>query len=228
MYRKTLHSGGNGGLVFTKSKKLYRMLLASADKGKQVWRNDIDLRNPNFALMPALNFTTNDLSSAIGSASLLRLKKSIEARLKWTKKFSSKLNKTKTCIPYNLNNNFSVFFFPVFVRHNMLRCSKEEFANALLAEGVGLQPHYGCVISDWKWAKKYMSTFKIAKNATEIRDNSFNLFVNEKYSDKEVDDIINSIIKVENYYLKKNVNKSFSKVKSPDCCGYPSRCLIYS
>lgn len=228
MYRKTLHSGGNGGLVFTKSEKLYRMLLASADKGKQVWRNDIDLRNPNFALMPALNFTTNDLSSAIGSASLLRLKKSIEARLKWTKKFSRKLNKTKTCFPYNLNNNFSVFFFPVFVRHNMLRCSKEEFANALLAEGVGLQPHYGCVISDWKWAKKYMSTFKIAKNATEIRNNSFNLFVNEKYSDEEADDIINSIIKVENYYLKKNVHKSFSRVKSPDCCGYPSKCLIYS
>ena len=30
-----------------------------------------------------------------------------------------------------------------------------------------------------------MSTFKIAKNATEIRNNSFNLFVNEKYSDEE-------------------------------------------
>ena len=73
-----------------------------------------------------------------------------------------------------------------------------------------------------------MSTFKIAKNATEIRNNSFNLFVNEKYSDEEADDIINSIIKVENYYLKKNVHKSFSKVKSPDCCGYPSKCLIYS
>ena len=55
-------------LFIQKNLKLYHMLL-SADKGKQVWRNDIDLRNPNFAIMPALNFTTNDLSCAIESAS---------------------------------------------------------------------------------------------------------------------------------------------------------------
>ena len=62
--------------------------------------------------------------------------------------------------------------------------------------------------------KKIYEYFKIAKNTTEIRDNSFNLFVNEKYSDKEVDDIINSIIKVENYYLKKCKKKLFKSKKS--------------
>ncbi len=228
MYRKTLHSGGNGGLVFTKNEDLYKMLLASADKGKQVWRNDIDLRNPNFALMPALNFTTNDLSCAIGSASLSRLQSSIDARFNWTKNFSKKLIETRTCYPYNLNKNFSVFFFPVFVRHEFLDCSKKEFAEALAQEGIGLQPHYGCVISDWKWAAKYMDELKIAKNASHIRDNTFNLFVNEKYSDKEIDDIIEAIKKVENFYLKKDLkNENISTFKL-DCCGSPLNCTMYS
>ena len=71
--------------LFIQNLKLYHMLLASADKGKQVWRNDIDLRNPNFAIMPALNFTTNDLSCAIGSASLRRLDKTIKLRNNWVK-----------------------------------------------------------------------------------------------------------------------------------------------
>jgi perosamine synthetase len=226
MYRKTLHSGGNGGLVYTKDEKLYKMLLASADKGKQVWRNDIDLRNPNFSVMPALNFTTNDLACAIGSASLSRLQSAIDARLKWTMKFSKELIKTKTCYPYNLNENFSIFFFPVFVRQHLLKCSKKEFADALLAEGIGLQPHYGCVISDWQWAADYMDEMKFAKNATEIRDNSFNLFVNEKYSDEEIKDIINAIIKVEDYYLKDDAKKDDLQNKL-ECCGFPSKCTMY-
>ena len=48
-----------------------------------------------------------------------------------------------------------------------------------------------------------MSKFSIAKNATDIRNSSFNLFVNEKYGNKEIKDIINAIKKVENYYIKK-------------------------
>lgn len=220
MYRKTLHSGGNGGLVYTKSEELYKMLLASADKGKQVWRKDIDLRNPNFAIMPALNFTTNDLSCAIASASLKRLDETIEQRYKWTKKFSDRLSETKSCYPYRFNNSFSVFFFPVFVKTELISCDKKVFAEALLAEGIGLQPHYGCVISDWKWSKDYMESFDIAKNATDIRDKSFNLFVNEKYSDTEIDDIIGAIQKVEKHYLKKDYEKIYFTESKIDCCGF--------
>jgi perosamine synthetase len=220
MYRKTLHTGGNGGIVFTRNKNLYKMLLAAADKGKQAWRTDIDLRNPNFSIMPALNFTTNDLSCAIGLASLERLDKTIKLRNNWIEKFIPYLKKTKTCYPYNFNKGFSIFFFPIFVRTNLINCSKQDFANALIAEGIGLQPHYGCVISDWKWAKPFINDFKIAKNASKTRDNSFNLFVNEKYGMKEIKDITNAIIKVEHFFLKKNNKIQSKKELKLDCCGF--------
>ena len=227
MYRKTLHTGGNGGIVYTKDKNLYNLLLAAADKGKQVWRKDIDLRNPNFSVMPAINFTQNELASAIGIASLARLDECIKKRNIWVKNFIPELNKTKTCYPYNFNDDFSVFFFPIFVRTELLTCSKKEFADALLHEGIGLQPHYGCVISDWEWSKEYMVENKVAKNAKETRDNSFNLFVNEKYGDQEIEDIIQAIKKVENFYLKKDTESLNIQNRKLDCCGFKNNHCEY-
>ncbi len=229
MYRKTLHTGGNGGIVFTKNKKLYHNLLAAADKGKQVWRNDIDLRDPNNSIMSSINFTQNELASAIGIGSLSRLEKTLKKRKNWVKRFIPELKKTKTCYPYRFNNSFSVFFFPIFVRVEKLKCSKKQFANALMHEGIGLQPHYGCIISDWRYSKKYFKSFKVAKNATNIRDHSFNLFVNENYGSKEIKDIIKGIIKVENYYLKKNEDKIKNIDKKMICCGFKNnKCEYYN
>jgi perosamine synthetase len=73
MYRKTLSSGGSGGLVFTTSEDTYRLAMAHADRGKATWRTDINLADPSLAQFVALNFNTNEFSSAIGIASLARL-----------------------------------------------------------------------------------------------------------------------------------------------------------
>ena len=40
-------------------------------------------------------------------------------------------------------------------------------------------------------------------NAEFIRDKSFNLFLNENYTNLEANEIVSAIKKVENYYLKK-------------------------
>ena len=97
------------------------------------------------------------------------------------------------------------FFFPVFVDTEKITCSKIAFAEAVAAEGVELNPHYGCVISAWHWAKPYLSDDFVAVNSLWTRDNSFNLHSNERYSDEEAQDIIGAILKVENHYLKTQV-----------------------
>ena len=42
----------------------------------------------------------------------------------------------------------------------------------------------------------------VTKNAEDVRDRSFNLILNEKYGDQEVEDIVNATIKVQNHYQK--------------------------
>jgi hypothetical protein len=50
--------------------------------------------------------------------------------------------------------------------------------------------------------KKYLSDNFYPKNAINFQHKTFNLLFNEKYGVKEVDDVVNAILKVENYYIK--------------------------
>jgi len=203
MYRKNLIAGSSGGVVYTKDEELYKLALAYADRGKQVWRDDINLNDPGYALFPALNFNTDEISCAIGRASLKRLQDTIDKRVEFLEYFISLLKeKSIVCKPYNFNKNFSPFFFPVFVDESKLKCSKTEFAKALNERGVGNNPHYGCVISEWKWAEKYFVGDYETKNASEVKNSSFNLFLNENYNEKTAKQIVDEIIKIETKYIK--------------------------
>lgn len=49
-----------------------------------------------------------------------------------------------------------------------------------------LNEDYGCVASEWKWLSKTLKKKLTAKNASEYRKKTFNLFLNENYKTKEV------------------------------------------
>lgn len=203
MYRKNLIAGASSGIVYTQNTPMYRRALAHADRGKQVWRNDVNQNDPGNALFPALNFNTDELSCAIGLASLRRLQDTIDKRVAFIKRLIALMSESKVCSPYHFHDGFSPFFFPVFVDTDMIRCSKTTFAEAVAAEGIGLNPHYGCVISSWEWAKPYLSDGFIAENALNTQNRSFNLSINERYGEKEAQDIVSAILKVESYFLKR-------------------------
>lgn len=198
MYRKSLHSGGSGGIVYSRDLDLHRQALAHADRGKPVWRSDLDLRNPGHALFPALNFNTDELSCAIGIASLGRLRDAIDRRNAFLSLLTKGLRvRSRACQPYNFHSGFSPFYFPIFVDTAKLACSKQDFATALQAEGIDLGAHYGCVVSSWEYARPYVKQPCRTPNADDTRDRSFNLFVNERYGRQEAEDVVNAIVKVE-------------------------------
>lgn len=203
MYRKNLASGGSGGLIYTQDLELYRRTLAHIDHGKPVWRTDLNLKDPRHALFPALNFNTDELSCAIGLASLRRLQDTIDKRLAFLEQFVSELQvHSRACRPSAFHRGLSPFFFPLIVDSEQLSCSKLEFAKALQAEGIPLDPEYGCVIRSWTWALPYLSDDFEAVNALAMRDRSFNLFLNERYGDEEARDILAAIAKVEGHFTR--------------------------
>ena len=201
MYRKNISSGGSGGIVFTKNKKIYRNILEYSDRGKKIYKN-INLNDPSLASKPALNHNTNEFSCAITISSLERLKMNIKKRKIILRKLILELKKTKTCKPSEFNDGFSPFFFPIIVDHNQLKCSKITFAKKLKSEGVGLLEEYNCVIPKWKWAKKYFKGNFVALNAIRFSKISFNLFINENYTKKIIKKIVDKIILVEKKYVK--------------------------
>ena len=105
MYRKSLSTGGNGGLVYCRDLDLFRLCLAHADRGKPAWRDDLDLRSPQHCLFPALNWTTNEFACAIGLSYLKRLQATVDARRSWTRELSRRLAlESQACSPYAIDD----------------------------------------------------------------------------------------------------------------------------
>ena len=91
----------------------------------------------------------------------------------------------------------SPFFYPIIVDTAALPVSKREFAAMVAAEGIGLNAHYTYMLADWGYLRPYLADEFETVNARAIRDTSFNLFVNEKYGTREVEDTLTAILKVE-------------------------------
>jgi perosamine synthetase len=201
MYRKASMTGAAGGVVYTRSLALHRRALAYADRGKTPWIDGFDDKNPDQFVVPALNFHTDEISCAIGLASWRRLPATIAARLAFVRGLDALHNQSRLCRPYGWTDGDSPFFYPIMVDAAALPVAKTEFAKAIAAEGIGLNPHYNYLAADWHYLKPYLIDEFEPANARSIRDRCFTLFLNEKYGWQEVEDTIAAILKVEHAYL---------------------------
>lgn len=203
MYRKAHMTGGSGGVVYTRNLELFRKVLANADRGKPIWIEGFDDRNPNEFLFPALNFHTDELSCAIGLASLDRLTDTIVRRLTFIGDVSAKLiDEEIGCHPYGYSPADSPFIYPIFFDTTQFKCSKIEFANAVGKEGIGLNPHYQYVVAEWPWVKSHLADYFDTPNARDVRDRTFNLYLNENYGEQESTDVVAAIVKVGRYFRR--------------------------
>ena len=203
MYRKAHSTGPSGGLVYSRDFELFRSALVHSDRGKPSWRDDFDDRDPSTYLAPALNHHTDEISCAIGYASLRRLPSTIISRLAFVSDFVARLyDASNVCHAYRFMPTSSPFFYPVVVDVDAITCSKIEFAEAIRAEGIDLNPHYKYVVCEWPYIRPYLADDFDTPNARSIRDRSFNLYLNEKYGEQESRDCVKAIVKVEKHFKK--------------------------
>lgn len=203
MYRKAHMTGASGGVVFSRDLDLFHQALAHADRGKPRWRNDFDDRNPNQFLFPALNLHTDEISCAVGVASLARLQDTILRRLMFLAEFTGRLkDRAAVCAPFGYTPSDSPFVYPVLVDCERISCSKQDFAKAVLAEGIGLNPHYQYLVADWPYLKPHLADDFATPNARVMRDCSFMLYLNENYGLSEASDCTKAIVKVEKRYAR--------------------------
>jgi dTDP-4-amino-4,6-dideoxygalactose transaminase len=203
MYRKAHMTGPSGGLIYSRNLQVFRNALVHADRGKPRWRDDFDDRNPATYLAPALNHHTDEISCAIGLASLKRLPSTIVSRLAFVSDFVARLyDASDVCRGYRFMPTSSPFYFPVIVDVDAISCSKIEFAEAVRAEGIDLNPHYRYVVCEWPYIQPHLADDFDTPNARSIRDRSFNLYLNENYREQESKDCVKAIVKVEKYFKK--------------------------
>lgn len=205
MYRKNIGTGSCGGIIFTKKKSLYNEAMSHADRGKPFENSNYDPKDVKSFKYPALNLNLDEISCSIGISTLKKLPKLISRRLEIALFLKNKLNKnSKVFKILNLEKNItpSIYFITIFIDLKKIRVKKNLFLNSLQSEGVELNPNYQEVVCTWPWIKKYLFKDFISSNAINYRNNSFNLFLNEKYKKSDVSQIYKSLLKIENYYIK--------------------------
>ncbi len=196
MYRKAHVTGASGGVVYARDRAVFERALAHADRGKPRWRADFDDRDPSNYLFPALNHHTDEISCAIGIASLERLPRTIAARLAYVRGVCAGLAGNNAVRPRAYSDADSPFVHPVFVDLPGGAAAKKRFAEAVRAEGIPLNPHYMYVVHEWPWVRPHLADAFDCPNATAARDASFCLYLNENYGPAEAADTVAAIDKV--------------------------------
>ena len=156
-------------------------------------------------LFPSHNFNADEISCAIGTSVLSKLQNIIDRRHEIANKIDVALKASSVVHPTNLElsgSKSSIFFHTVVVDIDKLKVSKVQFANAIAAEGIMINADYRDIVCEWQWIPEYVREYKKTPNSINFRDRSFNILFHEQFGDAEVEDIIKSILKVEESYSK--------------------------
>ena len=214
MFGKHFCCGGQGGMVFTKDPDTYRAVRNAADRGKPYDEES------NGNVIASLNFNMDEVHAAIGRVQLKKLPIIVEKRRAFVQLLKDKgISQLKSIVIPELlpTIEHSYWYWRLGVDGSKLTCSKDEFCAALIAEGLLINPDYiasvPCTL-DWytNRADKHPWNNPLYKgdptqepnipNALASVKKYFNLNMSASWSEREADDIVAIIKKVESAYLK--------------------------
>jgi perosamine synthetase len=209
-------TGAQGGVVYTKNQDFYWEAKRFADRGKP-----FNTDSPTNVRI-GLNLNSNELSATIGRVQLKRLPNIIESRRKFVKGLVNAIKDLKSIshgwMPDNSESSY--WYVRMHVDCDKLTVNKDQFVNALAAEGIPCFASYRHIPSEAKWfierntygksgypwtdpAYKGDRNWKFpCPNAVEATETHFNLSINENFGDQEVADFAEALRKVEKAYLK--------------------------
>lgn len=186
MYRKAHITGSNGGAVLTNSFSVFSEAVKHADRGKNKFSSSFEPRDPKNYDLPALNFNLDELSCAIGTASLARLPHTIECRLKYVDTLRSMVAGTNFLIS-DLSETDSPFIIPVRCPDDWSVDDKMSLAAHLHDNGIPHNPHYRYLVTEWKDIQNLHISPGYLPNALFARDHHLCLYINEKYTEKHAE-----------------------------------------
>lgn len=216
MFGKHHCTGGQGGVVYTNNEELHWQAKRFADRGKPF---NIEASGN---VVAGLNCNLNDLSAAIGSAQLKKLPGIIEKRHEIGEAIKNGCkNRKAVSVGWQVPDTKCVYWFlRLKLDADAISIDKQTFCKALAAEGMPVTVAYRHIQCEAPWFKNRAvfgksgfpwacSDYNGAKepqykidNAIKVTDMHFNMAVHENYGQKEIDDILAALEKVENAYLR--------------------------
>ena len=217
MFGKHHCTGGQGGLVFTKSEDLYRRTRHASDRGKAY-----GLTGGSGNCIASLNFNLDELGCTIGRAQLAKLPAIVQRRRDAVAKLTEAFADIQciTVPPQVQGAAPSYWFWRLEFNAEAMDCDKATFCAALSAEGIPVNPSYRAMPHLMDWFKNravfgtsgYPWTCPLYKgdpdrefpcpNAIAATDVQLNLGIHEGWTDHEVADTIAALKKLDAAYAR--------------------------
>lgn len=134
MFGKQHSTGGQGGVVFTRDTMLFARVRQISDRGKPA-----GALGATSNVVASLNFNQDEISMAIGRVQLQKLPVAIAKRREFAAAVAKGLQQCKgvSLIGDPPHGESSYWFLMLQIDPTQLRCTSQEFAIALDAEGIG-------------------------------------------------------------------------------------------
>ncbi len=211
MSGKHFATGGQGGILYTRSEELYWKARRFADRGKP-----FNLPGAASNVVAGLNLNLNELAAAIGRVQLKKLPPIIERRRKVGEAVKRGAAGLKAVsfgwqVP---ETDPTYWFLRIALDLSRLSVGKERFVEALVAEGIPAFASYRHIQAESLWYRNRRIGWcpwlfsdrapdpPVLKNAIAVTDSHFNLPVHENYGEQEAADIVEALSKVEAAYLR--------------------------
>ena len=217
-------TGPQGGVVFTKDENLYLHSRRYSDRGKPLGKpfGPTDWRTPASNLACSLNLNLNDLAGCIGRVQLRKLSDIILRRRRFALGLAEYC-KSIECVSLDtgLPDTEGVFWFLFFkLDTDKLTVDKDTFVGALAAEGLPVKADYFHLFTKAPWYKNravfgksgYPWTCPLYRgdpdqeypvpNALAAHRSLFIMPMHENCTDREIQDTVDALKKVEAAYRK--------------------------
>ncbi len=213
MYGKHHSTGGQGGVVYTRDESRYQAIRRAADRGKPFF-----LPPGSTNVIASLNLNSNEIAAAIGRAQLKKLPDIVRRRREVVASLAEKIADCKAvAIPSPIPGaEPSYWFLRMRFNAEAVRCDKETFCRALIAEGLPVNPSYRAALPhqmDWFINRRVFGRSGYpwvspdykgdperqfpCPNANATMDTHFNLGINESWSEQDIGDAAAIFAKVE-------------------------------
>lgn len=197
---------GEGGIITTNKEKLYNKMKIFRTHGitrepEQLYENN----GPWFYEQQLLgyNYRLTDIQSALGISQMNKIDDFIARRREIVKKYNQAFKDIKeVSTPFEADfSNSGWHIYVIKIKPELLKVSRKEIFLALQAENIGVNVHYIPVYLHPYY--KYLGYKKgLCPNAEELYEKIITLPLFPSMTDDDVNDVINGVGKVIDYYRK--------------------------
>lgn len=218
MYGKHTCTGGQGGIVFTKSEEMYWRVRQNSDRGKP-----FGLPAGSSNSVASLNFNLDEVGCAIGRVQIKKTAEIAAKRREVVGKIFDGIKRKDILRAPKLPDGAepSYWFMRMLFDIDKVTCDKITFCKALLAEGLPVQAYYNAMPYTMAWAqeKKVFGNsgypwaapeykgdknmvYTIPENIAKVAEQNINLQIKESYTDEDIAKVVKAIDKVCEAYAK--------------------------